>query len=183
MAKKAPAKRQPTNAVVESAAELAALSDRMKEARKPAKRKPSPKKPAVPAVVPLVDPTDYGAPVEFPAWLTGGLTAVSMLFIGALGGIWIAGGIPIGPAPAPVQDDCLSTAYAADRATQITVLRELAAQPFDGATDAGREQAKTWFNTQRFRNRADDFGVYTDAVAEAIAGNSEAELADRLEAK
>jgi len=182
MAKKAPAKRKPKNAVVESAAELAALSDRMKEALKPAKRKPRPKKPDT-LVVPIYDPTDYGVPVEIPGWLIGGLKAVLMLVIGGLGGIWIAGGIPIGPGPSPVQDDSLSTAYTADRATQITVLRELAAQPFDGETDDGRRKAGEWFNAQRFRNRSDDFGQYTDEVSEAIAANAEAELAKKLEGK
>jgi hypothetical protein len=173
MAKKAPAKRKPKNAVVESAAELADLSDRMKEALKPAKRKPRPKKPDT-LVVPIV---------EIPGWLIGGLKAVLMLVIGGLGGIWIAGGIPIGPGPSPVQDDSLSTAYTADRATQITVLRELAAQPFDGETDDGRRKAGEWFNAQRFRNRSDDFGQYTDEVSEAIAANAEAELAKKLEGK
>jgi hypothetical protein len=66
----------------------------------PANRKPRPKKPAVP----IVDPTDYGTPVVFPAWLTGGIKALALLTIGVLGGIWIAGGIEIGPdnKPEPV---------------------------------------------------------------------------------
>jgi len=72
----------------------------------PAKRKPRPKKPAVP----IVDPTDYGEPVVFPAWLTGGLKAIVLLTIGMLAGIWIAGGIDIGPdnrpdpAPTPIPE-------------------------------------------------------------------------------
>lgn len=83
--------------------------------------------------------------------------------------------------PAPVVKDSLTTAYEADRKTQVAVLKELAQQPFDGTTDDGRRNAGEWFNKQRFRNRADDFGTYTDAVAEAIATNSEAELAAKLE--
>jgi hypothetical protein len=77
----------------------------------------------------------------------------------------------------------LSQAHAADRVSQIAVLRELAAQPFDGATDDGRKKAGEWFNANRFRNRPDDYGAYTDKVSEAIAANSEAKLADELEAK
>jgi len=111
-------------------------------------------------------------------------TPLALIVIGLIGGmLLLVGGKGSTPGPGPVASDVLAEAHAADRATQITVLRELAAQPFDGATDAGREQAKTWFNTQRFRNRSDDFGAYTDAVAEAIAANSEAELAKKLEGK
>ena len=148
----------------------------------PAKRKPRAKKP-VPAVVPIIDTTDYGTPVEFPAWLVGGLKAIALLVLGSLSGIWAAGGIPIGPSPGPSISDCLSQSHAADRVSQVAVLRELAAQPLDGATDDGRKQAGEWFNANRFRNRADDFGAYTDAVSEAIAANSEEKLAAELEGK
>jgi hypothetical protein len=70
----------------------------------PAKRKPRPKKPAVT----IIDPTDYGTPVIFPSWLMGGLKAIVLLTVGVIAGIWIAGGIPIGPdnrpdpAPTPI---------------------------------------------------------------------------------
>lgn len=145
----------------------------------PAKRKPRAKKP----VVPVIDTTDYGTPVEFPAWLATSLKVISLLAIGSLGGIWVSGGIEVGPSPRPTVNDCLTVAYAADRVSQIAVLRELAEQPFDGTSDDGRREAGEWFNAQRFRNRADDFGAYTDAVSEAIAGNTEAELAKKLEGK
>jgi hypothetical protein len=148
----------------------------------PAKRKPRAKVPVEPAV-PIVDTTDYGTPVEFPAWLVGGLKAVSLLVLGSLGGIWFAGGIDVSPGPGPSTSDCLTVAHAADRVTQIAVLKELASQPFDGTTDDGRKQAGEWFNAQRFRNRPDDFGPFTDAVSEAIASNTEAELAEQLKAK
>ena len=85
--------------------------------------------------------------------------------------------------PSPVSDDVLSKAYDADRVSQIAVLRELAQQPFDGVTDEGRQKAGEFYNERRFRNRANDFGEWTDAVAEAIAANSEGELADLLEGK
>jgi hypothetical protein len=141
----------------------------------PAKRKPRAKKPAV---VPVVDTTDYGTPVELPAWLVNGLKAIALLVLGSLGGIWVSGGIEVGPGPV---GDVLQQSYSADRVTQVAVLRELAAQPFDGTTDDGRKQAGEWFNAQRFHNRANDFGAYTDEVSEAIAENAEAELAKKLE--
>jgi len=84
------------------------------------------------------------------------------------------------PSPTPI-GDVLGVSQAADRITQVAVLRELAQQPFDGATDDGRKAAGDWFNAQRFRNRPVDFTPYTDAVAEAIAANTEADLAARLE--
>jgi hypothetical protein len=89
----------------------------------------------------------------------------------------------IAPGPAPHVDDVLSKAYAADRVTIVAVLRELAQQPFDGGTDEGRRLAGEWFNANRFRNRPADYTPFTDAVAEAIAGNAEDKLADRLEGK
>jgi len=89
----------------------------------------------------------------------------------------------VAPGPAPHIDDVLSKAYAADRVSQIAVLRELALQPFDGATDEGRQKAGEWFNANRFKNRPEDYTPFTDAVAEAIAGNAEDKLADRLEGK
>lgn len=109
-----------------------------------------------------------------------------ILIVGAV--LWLAnrggdGPTPVPPGPEPVVTDPLRQAYDADRASQVAVLRELAQQPFDGATDDGRLKAGEWFNKQRFRNRPDDYGAYTDAVAEAIAGNAENELADRLEKK
>ena len=102
-----------------------------------------------------------------------------MLLFGAMGGVWSAGGIQINPG----RDDVLQQSYDADRVTQVAVLKELAAQPFDGTTDEGRKAAGEWFNANRFRSRPDDFGAYTDEVSEAIAANSEAEFAAELEGK
>jgi hypothetical protein len=76
----------------------------------PAKRKPAVKKPVVPAV-PIVDPTDYGTPIEFPAWLTMGLKALSLFVLGSLGGIWAAGGIDVSPGPGPLPADAVSAVY------------------------------------------------------------------------
>ena len=102
-----------------------------------------------------------------------------LLLIG--GTLLLLPSIPPKPSPTPI-GDVLGAAYAADRITQVAVLRDLAQQPFDGATDDGRKAAGDWFNANRFRNRPVDFVGYTDLVAEAIAANTEADLAARLEA-
>jgi len=99
-----------------------------------------------------------------------------------IGGAILLSAPSISPEPSPFPvGDVLGVSQAADRITQVAVLRELAAQPFDGTTDDGRKLAGDWFNAQRFRNRPVDFAAYTDAVAEAIAANTEADLAARLE--
>ena len=107
---------------------------------------------------------------------------LALIASGILGGLLLLGGSKVTPGPSPT-GDVLQQSYAADRVSQIAVLRDLAKQPFDGTTDEGRKQAGEWFNAQRFRNRANDFGGYTDRVAEAIAANSEDSLANELEAK
>lgn len=107
---------------------------------------------------------------------------LALIASGLIGGLLLLNVGKSKPGPGPV-GDVLHQSYAADRITQIAVLRDLAKQPFDGTTDDGRKQAGEWFNAQRFRNRANDFGGYTDRVAEAIAANSEDSLANELEAK
>ena len=142
----------------------------------PAKR-PAKKTPVQPAVV---APTES---IAWRSWLVSGAKAAALVAVGLGCGIWASGGIAVLPSPRPTVNDCLTVAYAADRVSQIAVLRELAEQPFDGTSDDGRREAGEWFNAQRFRNRANDFGGYTDRVAEAIAANSEDKLANELEAK
>ena len=154
-------------------------------AKPAAKRKPRAKKPVVP------NPIGYDAEaldrhiesIAWRSWLVSGAKAVALIVCGMVAGIWVSGGIAVLPSPRPTVNDCLTVAYAADRVSQIAVLRELAEQPFDGTSDDGRREAGEWFNAQRFRNRANDFGGYTDRVAEAIAANSEDKLAEQLEAK
>ena len=151
----------------------------------PAKRKPRAKKPVVP------NPIGYDAEaldrhiesIAWRSWLVSGAKAVALIVCGMVAGIWVSGGIAVLPSPRPTVNDCLTVAYAADRVSQIAVLRELAEQPFDGTSDDGRREAGEWFNAQRFRNRANDFGGYTDRVAEAIAANSVDKLAEQLEEK
>jgi hypothetical protein len=107
---------------------------------------------------------------------------LALIASGLLGGLLLLGGGKVSPGPGH-SGDVLQQSYAADRITQIAVLRDLANQPFDGTTDDGRKQAGEWFNAQRFRNRPNDYRPYTDAVAESISTNSENELAEKLEAK
>ena len=165
-------------------------------AKPAAKRKPRAKKPVVPAIQlsELSDETkkrlteileakaDSPKSIAWRSWLVSGAKAAALIVCGAVAGIYAAGGIEVGPGPI-VRNDVLQQSYDADRTTQAAVLRDLAKQPFDGMTDDGRKQAGEWFNAQRFRNRANDFGGYTDRVAEAIAANSEDSLANELEAK
>jgi hypothetical protein len=80
-------------------------------AKPPAKRKPRPKKPVVPAV-PVTDPTDYGTPIEFPAWQSVFLQVLPCLLafvFGAGAGIWGAGGIDV--SPSPTKPDAVSAVY------------------------------------------------------------------------
>jgi hypothetical protein len=163
-------------------------------AKPAAKRKPRAKKPVQPAIElsELSDETkkrlteileakaDSSKSIAWRSWLVSGAKAVALVVCGAVAGIWSAGGIAVGPGPV---GDVLQQSYSADRVTQVAVLRDLATQAFDGTTDDGRKQAGEWFNAQRFRNRANDFGGYTDRVAEAIAANAEDSLANELEAK
>jgi hypothetical protein len=108
-------------------------------------------------------------------------TPLALIAGGLIGGLLLM--FSGGGSPGATVKDCLTVAHAADRATQIAVLRELASQPFDGTTDDGRRKAGEWFNANRFRNRANDYAGFTDAVAEAIAENAEQKLATQLEAK
>lgn len=107
---------------------------------------------------------------------------LALIASGLIGGLLLLNGGKPSPGPSPV-GDVLQQSYAADRVSQIAVLRDLAKQPFDGTTDEGRKQAGEWFNAQRFRNRPGDYGPYTDRVAEAIAANAEDALATELEAQ
>ena len=151
-------------------------------AKPAAKRKPAKKTPVQPAVEPIEAEVTFES-IAWRSWLVSGAKSAALIVCGMVAGIWVSGGIAVLPSPRPTVNDCLTVAYAADRVSQIAVLRELAEQPFDGTSDDGRREAGEWFNAQRFRNRANDFGGYTDRVAEAIAANSEDKLAEQLEAK
>jgi hypothetical protein len=88
----------------------------------PAKRKPRPKKPVVPAVVPVVEPAEDATPVVFPRWITGGLKAVLLIAVGAIGGVWVAGGIDVSPSPGP--SDAVSAVFD----TQESAFRRLSGE-------------------------------------------------------
>ena len=103
MAKKAPAKPKP-NELEQNKAAYSRLSGKLKEASKaPAKRKPRPKKPAELSesdVVKPVDPQKDSNASGFIRSMSVIVPVVIALAIGAIGaggGIWAAGGIPIGP--------------------------------------------------------------------------------------
>lgn len=147
----------------------------MTEPKKPAARK---RKPAAPKE-PKPKAPARKKPVAQRSVVVGALWCVVAAVVGVVAGVYFAGGITIDAG----QQDVLTDAYKADRVSQVAILRELAQQPFDGSTDEGRQKAGEWFNANRFKNRANDFGLYTDAVSEAIAGNTEEKLADALEPK
>jgi hypothetical protein len=136
---------------------------------------------------PATEPKKKPAPKRKAAakkpYVVGVLWCAVTAVLGVIGGVWVSGGVKIGPKPEPRQEDVLTQAYDADRVSQVAILKELAEQPFDGATDDGRLKAGKWFMEQQYRNRANDFGTYTDAVSDAIAANTEAELAAKLEPK
>jgi len=144
----------------------------------PAKRKPRAKKPET-LVFPITDPTDYGTPIEFPAWLVMGLKAVSLLVLGSLGGIWVSGGIDVSPGPGPI-NDCLSQSHAADRVSQVRILREYAGKSFPD-----EPTAQSWLNAQRIEARKNDWIPYTDELGAAADSGIDAvkALADKLEQK
>ena len=147
-------------------------------AKPAAKRKPRAKKP-VDAVVPIVDTTDIGTPVEFPAWLVNGLKAVALLVLGSLGGIYAAGGIEVGP-KAPAYNDSLAESHTSDRASQIRILREYASKTFGSDPDAQK-----WLNEQRVAARKADWIPYTDELGVAADAGVDAvkAFADKLEGK
>jgi hypothetical protein len=152
-----------------------AMAKRAPAKKAPAKRKPRPKKP-VPADVPIVDPTDYGEPVQW-KWLSGLAMLLSpFLFVGV--GVWMAGGIQIGGDVVP--NDCLSQAHAADRVSQVRILRE-----YVGKTFPDEPTAMKWLNEQRIEARKTDWIPYTDELGAAADSGPEAvkAFADNLEKK
>ena len=149
-------------------------------AKPAAKRKPRAKKP-VDVVVPVVDTTDYGTPVEFPAWQSVLLQVLPCLLafvFGAGAGVWGAGGIDVSPSPGPSTSDCLSQSHAADRVSQIRILREYAGKSF-----ADEPTAQKWLNDQRIEARKADWIPYTDELGAAADSGADAvkALADKLE--
>jgi hypothetical protein len=103
-AKKAPAKRKPRpkNPVADTSTEFGRItSEDLQRAIESLKK----------SAGTIVDPTDYGEPVKFPSWLTGGIKAIVLLTIGVLGGIYAAGGIEIGGDVRPGPVDAVSAVF------------------------------------------------------------------------
>jgi len=135
-----------------------------------AKRKPARKKPV--DAEPVAETTR-----EIPWRLVVRYAAfgVAMLLFGAMGGIWSAGGIEIEPG----RSDVLSQSHAADRVSQVRILREYAGQSFPD-----EPTAQKWLNEQRIAARIADWIPYTDALGAAAdeGVDSVKALADKLEA-
>lgn len=147
----------------------------MTEPKKPAARK---RKPAAPKEPKPKTPARK-KPVAQRSVVVGALWCVVAGVVGVVAGVFFAGGIKIDAG----QQDVLTDAYTADRVSQVGILRELAQQSFDGSTSQGLEDGVKWFNANRFRDRPEIFGAYSDAVAVAIQQNAEDKLADALQPK
>ena len=108
MAKKAPAKRAPRKPSAKPAIDISSLSaedlQRLLDAMKP------PKTPR------------WWQKIDWRPWLVGGAKAAVMVAIGVAGGVWVAGGVPIGPGPMP--SDVVSTVFD----TQETAFRRLSGE-------------------------------------------------------
>ena len=142
-------------------------------AKAPAKRKPRPRKPSADAVHPQKSPLNWNP------WAKRIAASIGLLVLGAAGGVWSAGGIEIGPGPV-VWNDSLSESHAADRVSQVRILRE-----YVGKTFANEPEAQQWLNAQRIEARKADWIPYTDELGAAADQGVEAvkSLADKLEGK
>jgi hypothetical protein len=138
----------------------------------PAKRKPAAKKATVIAIVPSKS-------IAWRPWLVSGAKAVALIVCGAVGGIYAAGGIPIGPGPV-VYTDSLAQSHTNDRASQIRILREYSSKTF-----ANEPEAQKWLNEQRISARPTDWIPYTDELGLAADAGVDAvkAFADKLEGK
>ena len=76
--------------------------------------------------------------------------------------------------------DVLSQCHAADRASQITILRDAAAMPAETATE--RRAVVVAVNDSRATARTADWVPFTDLLAESIEAGTLAQMADKLEA-
>lgn len=138
----------------------------------PAKRKPAAKKPAQPAVVPL-------KPIAWQPWFFGGVKAAALIVCGAVAGVWVSGGIDVGP-EARVYRDSLAESHTSDRASQVRILREYASKTF-----TSDPEAQKWLNEQRIAARPTDWIPYTDELGSAANAGPEAvkAFATKLEGK
>lgn len=135
-----------------------------------AKRKPAKRKPAVPKPEIVQEGQTSYRPL-----IVGSLACLVFTILGAIGGVYSAGGINITPPPVV---DVLARCHEADRASQVRILREFAGKQF--ASDA---EAQKWINEQRATARTADWIPYTDALGEAIFEKRVPQFADELEGK
>lgn len=81
------------------------------------------------------------------------------------------------PTPEPTRNDCLSEAYAADRAGRVSMLREM------DRTEFRNDKEKAEWHLERSRDLlAEAYQPYLDAVAESIVAGTVQKLADELDA-
>ena len=103
---------------------------------------------------------------------------LALIASGLIGGLLLM--FSGGGSPGPTVNDCLTVAHAADRVSQVRILREYA-----GRTFANEPEAQKWLNDQRIAARITDWIPYTDELGAAADQGPEAvkALADRLEGK
>jgi hypothetical protein len=144
----------------------------------PAKRKPRVVKPVEPAVVPIENEVTPES-IAWRSWLVSGAKAVALIVCGAVAGVWVSGGVEVGP-EARVYRDSLAESHTSDRASQVRILREYASKTF-----TSDQEAQKWLNEQRIAARPTDWIPYTDelgAAANAGPGAVKA-FATKLEGK
>ena len=104
------------------------------------------------------------------------ITVWSAVWLGAgfVTRVWMDGGIEIGPG----RNDVLSQSHAADRVSQVRILREYAGKSFPD-----EPTAQAWLNAQRIEARKTDWIPYTDELGAAADSGVDAvkALADKLE--
>jgi hypothetical protein len=83
----------------------------------PAKRKPAAKKAPAIAVVPQ-------KPIAWRPWLVSGAKAAALIVCGAVAGVWVSGGIEVGPGPVPA--DSVSAVFDTQESTFRSLSRERA---------------------------------------------------------
>ena len=85
-------------------------------AKPAAKRKPAKKTPVQPAVV------AHTESIAWRSWLVSGAKAVALIVCGMVAGIWVSGGIEVGPSPSPA--DSVSAVFD----TQESAFRSLSGE-------------------------------------------------------
>lgn len=116
----------------------------------PAKRKPRAKKPVEPAI----DLSEKGLvkPIAWRSWIVSGAKAVALIVVGLGGGVWWAGGIPIGPGPSPA--DAVSAVFDIQESEFRKSNAELAVKLRAGEFSS-EKQAEDWMS-ERYKPKAEE---------------------------